>query len=87
MFYLCVYLKRAIDHTVTLFNLPTSYNVPGQDHIEDEDDKDKVDVDTKKTTANDYTTEQLEDIAKGWMRSIKKIMKSYQLKVIYIYIF
>lgn len=68
--------SRTINNDVTPFKLPTAYNLPKQDHIIDEDDKDKVHIDPKNANANDYTLVQLEDVVKGWMRYIKKLIKT-----------
>lgn len=74
-------LNRTIEHVVTAFNLPTEYFIEGQEHITDDDLKDKVKVDPKKAIATDFSVVQLEDIVGNWMKYTKKIMKSLQTKV------
>lgn len=66
---------RTIKNTVTPFKLPTAYNVPGQKATIDEDDKEKIYLDTKTADVKDYTVEQLEEVAQGWMRYIRKLIK------------
>lgn len=72
---------RTLSHSTTAFNLPTAYNLPGQENISDEDDKEKVLVDPKTVDVKDCTKTQVEDIVKGWIRYIKKVLKSYENKV------
>lgn len=76
----CIML-RTLSHSSTAFNLPTAYNLPGQENISDEDDKEKVLVDPKTVDVKEYTKIQVEDIVKGWIRYIKKVLKSYENKV------
>lgn len=74
-------IHRTLSHSTTAFNLPTAYNLPGQENISDEDDKEKVLVDPKTVDVKDCTKTQVEDIVKGWIRYIKKVLKSYENKV------
>lgn len=69
---------------MTAFNLPIAYNAPGQEHIVDDDDKEKVSIDPKTVDVKECTKIQVEDIVKGWIRYIKKLLKSYENKVIYV---
>lgn len=80
-FFFASHPSRTLSHSITAFNLPTAYNVPGQENISDEDDKEKVLVDPKTADVKEYTKIQVEDIVKGWIRYIKKVLKSYQNKV------
>lgn len=80
----CENCNRNLSHTVTEFNLITAYNAPGQGNISDEDDKEKVFIQPKIECIKDCTKVQIEDIVKGWMRYIRKVLKSYEQKVIYI---
>lgn len=69
---------RTINNTVTPFKLPTAYNAPGQKNISDEDDKEKICLDTKTANVKDYTVVQLQEVAQGWMRYIRKTIKQKQ---------
>lgn len=77
----CFLSFRTLTHSTTAFNLPTAYNLPGQENISDEDDKEKVSVDPKTVDVKECTKIQVEDIVKGWIRYIKKVLKSYDQKV------
>lgn len=69
------------------FNLPTGYNLPGQEYITNEDDKDKVEIDWTCANPDDYTIEQLEDVVKGWIRHINKVLKATTTTVRYFLFF
>lgn len=73
---------RNLALNVTEFNLFSAYNGPGQENITDEDDKEKILVQPIIESIEKCTKEQLEDIANGWMRHIKKVFKQYEQKVL-----
>lgn len=70
------FVSRTIDNNMTNFKLPTAYNAPGQKNITDEDDKEKIHIDNKTGNVEEYTLEQLQDVVNGWMRYIRKFVKS-----------
>lgn len=65
-----------MDKADRAFNLPTGYNLPGQEYITNEEDKDKVLIDCATANPDDYTLEQMEDVVKGWIRHISKVLKA-----------
>lgn len=79
--YTKVFHFRNLLHITTTFNLPNAYNLPRQENISDEDDKKKVSVEPKIELIKELSTNQIEDIVKGWIRHIRKILKSYENKV------
>lgn len=79
--FVCILCARNLSHTMTEFNLFTAYNAPGQENITDEDAKEKIIVLPIVESIDKCTKEQLEDIVKGWIRHIKKLLKSYEQKV------
>lgn len=73
--FVCV-CHRTIDNAVTPFKLPTAYNAPGQANVADEDEKEKIPIDPNGSQVKDLTTEQLEEVVLGWMRYIRKLIKT-----------
>lgn len=59
----------------------TAYLAAGQETITDDEDKEKVFVQPNIESIEYCTKIQLEDIAKGWMRHIRKTLKTYEQKV------
>lgn len=74
-------LFRVLSNSVTAFNLPTAYHLQGRANVSDEDDNEKVLVDTKTADFKEYTQIQLEDIVRGWIKYINKSLRIYQNKV------
>lgn len=72
--------RRYIAHTVAEFSLVTAYAAPGQEHVGDDDDKEKVPVQPNAESIGRCTRDQLEGIARGWMRHIRKTLKAYEQK-------
>lgn len=69
-------IYRTMDKSDKAFNLPTGYNLPGQEYITNEEDKDKVLIDCITANPDDYTLDQMEDVVKGWIRHINKVLKA-----------
>lgn len=65
-----------MDNAEKTFNLPTGYIMPGQEYITSEDDKDKVEIDCTVANPDDYTLDQMEDVVKGWIRHIHKVLRA-----------
>ena len=63
------------------FNLPTGYDAPGQENIEDEDDRIKINIDFRKSEVEDYSPDIIEQVVKGWKRYIMIQLKEYAEKV------
>lgn len=72
---------RTMDNAQKAFNLPTGYNLPDQEYITNEEDKDKVQIDCLTANPDDYTLEQMEDVVKGWIRHINKVLKANRTTV------
>lgn len=70
-----------MDNAEKAFNLPTGYNLPGQEYITNEDDKDKVEIDCTTANPDDFTLDQMEDVVKGWIRHINKVLKANKTTV------
>lgn len=66
-----------INHIVWAFNLPTSYVQPGQVATEYEDAIIRVPLDPKRVDLiPTYSQVQLEDVLDGWMKYLRRTMKS-----------
>lgn len=66
-----------INHIVWAFNLPTSYVQPGQEETEYEDAVIRVPLDPKRVDLiPTYSQVQLEDVLDGWMKYLRRTMKS-----------
>ncbi len=76
-----------MDNAEKPFNLPTGYNLPGQEYITNEEDKDKIQIDCTTANPDDYTLDQMEDVVKGWIRHINKVLKATKTTVRYSEIF
>lgn len=70
-----------MDNAERAFNLPTGYNLPGQENMTNEDDKDKVEIDCSTANPDDYTSDQMEDVVMGWIRHINKVLKATKTTV------
>ncbi|XP_050088792.1 dynein axonemal heavy chain 10 [Anopheles aquasalis] len=68
-------LQWTIDHVECAFGLPTQYNAPHQENITVDEDKFKIKVDLAKTTVDDLTMLQLEEIVEGWSIYIGKVLR------------
>lgn len=68
-------LDWTIDHVQFDFGMPTQYNAPGQESITVDEDKFKVKVDIHKTTVEELTTLQQEEIVEGWSIYIRKVLR------------
>ncbi|XP_055618804.1 dynein axonemal heavy chain 10 isoform X2 [Toxorhynchites rutilus septentrionalis] len=68
-------LDWTIEHVRYDFGMPTQYNAPGQEYITADEDKFKIKVDIKKTTVEDLTTQQQEEIVEGWSIYIRKVLR------------
>ncbi|KAM7359342.1 dynein heavy chain at 89D isoform 2-T2 [Cochliomyia hominivorax] len=74
-------IEWTLNHILWTFNLPTSYAAPGQEHIEFEESKVRIQIDTKKINLiPTYSQEQLEDVVNGWIRYMKTKMKTLDEK-------
>lgn len=73
-------LTRSMDWTIaneeTPFMLPTAYNAPNQENVREEDDKLKIHIPPKGGNVAVCTQVQLEDVVKGWMRYIQRVIKT-----------
>ncbi|KAH8382819.1 hypothetical protein KR009_005420 [Drosophila setifemur] len=70
-------ISWTINHIVWAFGLPTSYVLPGQEETEFEDAIIRVPVDPKRLDlVPTYSQQQLEEIVDGWMKYLKKTMKT-----------
>lgn len=70
-----------MDNAEKSFNLPTGYNLPGQEYITNEEDKDKVEIDCTTANPDDYTLDQMEDVVKGWIAHTNKVLKATKTTV------
>uniref|UniRef100_A0A182TQL6 AAA+ ATPase domain-containing protein n=1 Tax=Anopheles melas TaxID=34690 RepID=A0A182TQL6_9DIPT len=68
-------LQWTIDHVECAFGLPTQYNAPHQENITVDEDKFKIKVDIGKTSIEELTTLQLEEIVEGWSIYIGKVLR------------
>ncbi|XP_058060896.1 dynein axonemal heavy chain 10 [Anopheles bellator] len=68
-------LQWTIDHVECAFGLPTQYNAPHQENITVDEDKFKIKVDIAKTTIEELTELQLEEIVEGWSIYIGKVLR------------
>ncbi|XP_037827971.1 dynein heavy chain 10, axonemal-like, partial [Lucilia sericata] len=74
-------IEWTTNHIVWAFNFPTSYAAPGQEHIEFEESKVRIPIDVKKINSiPTYSPEQLEDVVDGWIRYMKKTIKTLDEK-------
>ncbi|KAJ6635869.1 hypothetical protein Bhyg_14455, partial [Pseudolycoriella hygida] len=69
-------VEGTMDNAEKSFNLPTGYNLPNQDYITNEEDKDKVEIDCTTANPDDYTSDQIEDVVKGWIWYINKVLRT-----------
>lgn len=70
-----------INHIVWAFNLPTSYVQPGQEETEYEDAIIRIPLDPKRVDLiPTYSQVQLEDVLDGWMKYLRKTMKTLKDK-------
>lgn len=76
-----------MDNAEKAFNLPTGYNLPNQDYITNEEDKDKVEIDCTTANPDDYTLDQMEDVVKGWIGHINKVLRATKTTVRHCEIF
>ena len=74
-------LQWTIDHVECAFGLPTQYNAPHQENITVDEDKFKIKVDIGKTSIEELTTLQLEEIVEGWSIYIGKVLRESNEKV------
>lgn len=66
-----------INHIVWAFSLPSSYILPGQEETEFEDAIIRVPVDPKRMDlVITYSQQQLEEVVDGWIKYLKKTMKT-----------
>lgn len=70
-----------MSHIVWAFNLPTAYFAPGQEDIQFEDAKIRIAIDPKKAKLEEFSNQQLEDVANGWRTHIRRILKDFKDKV------
>ncbi|XP_058811885.1 dynein axonemal heavy chain 10 isoform X1 [Topomyia yanbarensis] len=68
-------LDWTMSHVRYDFGMPTQYNAPGQENITIDEDKFKVKVDINRTTVEDLTTLQQEEIVEGWSIYIRKVLR------------
>ncbi|CAD7085087.1 unnamed protein product [Hermetia illucens] len=69
-----------MSHIVWAFNLPTAYFAPGQEDIQFEDAKIRIAIDPKKAKLEEFSNQQLEDVANGWRTHIRRILKDFKDK-------
>uniref|UniRef100_A0A182UXY7 Uncharacterized protein n=1 Tax=Anopheles merus TaxID=30066 RepID=A0A182UXY7_ANOME len=74
-------LQWTIDHVECAFGLPTQYNAPHQENITVDEDKFKIKVDIGRTSIEELTTLQLEEIVEGWSIYIGKVLRESNEKV------
>lgn len=70
-----------IEHVHYDFGMPTQYNAPGQEAITVDEDKFKIKVDIRKTTVDELTTLQQEEIVEGWSIYIRKMLRESMERV------
>ncbi|XP_055585530.1 uncharacterized protein LOC129738373 [Uranotaenia lowii] len=68
-------LEWTMGHVQYDFGMPTQYNVPGQENITIDEDKIKIKVDIHKTTVEELTPLQKEEIVEGWSIYIRKVLR------------